>query len=154
MSISLSKVSNLFQNGHFLIFGGQFCYHSNGKSEINSRLLRLGYCSNKSVRRYLLTTTFVFIPQREGAQIAPFVRSSLNLNLPAPNGLVKMLKYVITTCECFSYACSIICVSNVHAQVELLSQKSHKNVFSPVRTVLWLFKFITDLKTFPQVSHI
>ena len=27
--------------------------------------LQLGYCCNKSVRRYLLTTTIIFIPQRD-----------------------------------------------------------------------------------------
>ena len=28
-------------------FGGHFCYHSNRKSQINTRTLHFGYCSNK-----------------------------------------------------------------------------------------------------------
>ena len=52
MLISPSKVSYLFQKGHsFLaLFGSHFCYHSNGKSQINTRLLHL-CSSNKAIRR-------------------------------------------------------------------------------------------------------
>ena len=53
MSISLSNVLNLLQNGHFPIsayFGDHFCYHNKGKSLINTRLLHLGYCSNKLIK--------------------------------------------------------------------------------------------------------
>ena len=32
-------------------FGSHFCYHSNGKSQIYTRLLRLVYCSNKPIRK-------------------------------------------------------------------------------------------------------
>ena len=31
-------------------FGGHFCYHSNGKSQSNWRLLHIGYCSNKLIK--------------------------------------------------------------------------------------------------------
>ena len=31
-------------------FGGHFCYHSNGKSQSNLRLLHFGNCSNKLIR--------------------------------------------------------------------------------------------------------
>ena len=31
-------------------FGGHFCYHSNGKSQSNLKLLHFGYCSNKLIR--------------------------------------------------------------------------------------------------------
>ena len=40
-------------------FGSYFCYHSNGKSQINTRLLHLGYCSNKLIgRNYIGSTLF------------------------------------------------------------------------------------------------
>ena len=29
-------------------FGGHLCYHSNGKSQIDTRRLHLGYCSDKN----------------------------------------------------------------------------------------------------------
>ena len=51
-------------------FRRPFFYHYKGKRQINSRHLQLGYWSNKSVRRYLLTPTFIYIPQK-GAQITP-----------------------------------------------------------------------------------
>ena len=54
MLIPLSSVSNLFQNGKFPIsayFGGHLCYHSNGKSQSNTRPLHLGYFSHKSKKR-------------------------------------------------------------------------------------------------------
>ena len=64
----LLHVSNLLENCHFLIFS-LFCYHSNCKSRINTRLLHFGYCSNKLIRRNLWRATFIFWPQR-GAKIA------------------------------------------------------------------------------------
>ena len=35
-------------------FGGLFCYHSNGKSRINTRPLQFGYCSNELIRKKLV----------------------------------------------------------------------------------------------------
>ena len=32
-------------------FGSHFCYHSNSKNRINYRLLHLGYCFNKLIRK-------------------------------------------------------------------------------------------------------
>ena len=32
-------------------FGGHFCYHSSGKSQTNTRLIHLGHCPNKPIRR-------------------------------------------------------------------------------------------------------
>ena len=31
--------------------GGHFCYHSNCKSQINARLLHIGYCFNKLIQK-------------------------------------------------------------------------------------------------------
>ena len=39
---------------------GHFCYHSNGKSQINTKCLHLVYCSNKLMRRKWRKTIFVF----------------------------------------------------------------------------------------------
>ena len=57
-------------------FGGHVCYHSNRKSRINVRLLHLGYCSNKLIRRNLWKGTFIFWPHR-GAKIALNARTLL-----------------------------------------------------------------------------
>ena len=35
----------------FSYFGDHFCYYSNGKSQMNTRLLHLGYCSNTLIGR-------------------------------------------------------------------------------------------------------
>ena len=51
--ISLSNVLKVFQNGQFPIsvyFGGHVCYHTNSKSQINTRLKHLVYHSNKLIR--------------------------------------------------------------------------------------------------------
>ena len=61
MLISLSNLSILLKNGQFSffsLFGGQFCYHSNGKRLSNLRFLHFGYCSNKSI---LLKNVFFYI---------------------------------------------------------------------------------------------
>ena len=50
-------------------FGSHFCYHSNGKNRINPRLLHLGYCSNKLIRRNSWKAIFIFWPHR-GGQLA------------------------------------------------------------------------------------
>ena len=63
MLIGLSNVSKLLQNSQFPVFslfGAHFCYHSNGKSQINTRYLHLNYCSNKLMRRKCWTTFFIF----------------------------------------------------------------------------------------------
>ena len=60
----MSNVSYLFQNGQFLIlacFGSHFSDHSNGKSQINIRLLHLGYWSNELIRRILCKAIFFLI---------------------------------------------------------------------------------------------
>ena len=52
--ISLSNVTNLLKMVIDLFsayFGSHFCFHSNGKSQINTGLLHLGVCSNKLIRR-------------------------------------------------------------------------------------------------------
>ena len=54
MLISLSNLSNLLQIANFLFiayFGDHFCYRSNDKSQINTKSLHLGYCSNKLMRK-------------------------------------------------------------------------------------------------------
>ena len=33
-----------------VLFPDYFCYHSNGKHQISTTLLHLGYCSNKVIR--------------------------------------------------------------------------------------------------------
>ena len=61
------KALNVVQNGNFSIlslFGGHFCYDSNGKSEINARLLHFGYSSYKPIRRNCREATFRFWLQR------------------------------------------------------------------------------------------
>ena len=55
--ISLSNLSIQLQNGPFPIFS-LFCYHSNGKSQSNLKLLHFGYCSYKLVKNniYILAS--------------------------------------------------------------------------------------------------
>ena len=43
----------------FSYFGGHFCYHSNGKCRINTRVLHFGYCSNKLIKRNYWKATFI-----------------------------------------------------------------------------------------------
>ena len=53
MLIFLSNSSHMLQNSQFPVFnlfGLPFCYHSNGESQINTRCLYFGYCSNKLIR--------------------------------------------------------------------------------------------------------
>ena len=49
MSQICSKWFNFLFSAYF---GSHFCYHSNGKSQINDRLLYLGQCSNKLAREF------------------------------------------------------------------------------------------------------
>ena len=56
MSQICSKMANFLFSAYF---GGHFCYHSNGKSQINTRVLHFGYCSNKLSKNYL-KAIFVF----------------------------------------------------------------------------------------------
>ena len=42
-----SKMANFLLSAYF---GGNFCNHGNGKSQINTRILHFGYCSNKPIR--------------------------------------------------------------------------------------------------------
>ena len=47
------NVSNLLQKRHFPIsayFGSLFCYQSNGKIQINTKLLHFWYCSDKLIK--------------------------------------------------------------------------------------------------------
>ena len=44
MSLICSKMVNFLFSAYF---GGHFCYHNNGKSQINTRHLHLSYCSIK-----------------------------------------------------------------------------------------------------------
>ena len=63
MLIGLSNVSKLLQNPIFCFqsfFDGHFCYHSNDKSQNNTRYLHLGYCSNKLMRRKCWKMIFIF----------------------------------------------------------------------------------------------
>ena len=41
-------------------FGGDFYYQRNAKSHIETRLLHLGYCSNKLIRKTLVKKTNIF----------------------------------------------------------------------------------------------
>ena len=66
MSQICSKIANFLFSAYF---GGHFCYHSNGKSQINTRYLHFGYCSNKLIRRKCWKTFFIFLPLRR-AKIA------------------------------------------------------------------------------------
>ena len=61
----LSKVSNLFQNGHipiFAYFGGHSSYHSS---------LRFDYCSNIIIKKILVKRIFIYFLASKGAKIAP-----------------------------------------------------------------------------------
>ena len=48
----MSQTCSKLVNSAF--FGGHFCYHSNSKSQINTRLLHLSYCSNKVIKKNLV----------------------------------------------------------------------------------------------------
>ena len=57
MSQICSKMVNFLFSAYF---DGHFCYHSNGKSQINARLLHFGYCSNKFMK-ILVKNNFYFL---------------------------------------------------------------------------------------------
>ena len=48
------------------------CYHSNGKSQIDTRLLHLGYCSNELIR-----SNFYLMTSRGGVQNRPSMHVAL-----------------------------------------------------------------------------
>ena len=54
-------------------FGSHICYHSNGKSQINTRLLHLGYWSNKLIGRNWWKTIFIFWPHRGWGHNSPLM---------------------------------------------------------------------------------
>ena len=57
----MSQISSKITNSLFSAnFGGHFCYHSNGKSQINTRCLHLGYCPNKVMRRKWRKAFFLY----------------------------------------------------------------------------------------------
>ena len=61
------KALNLAQNDNFSIlslFYRPFCYHSNGKSKINARILHLDHSSIKPIRWNWWKVTFSFLLQR------------------------------------------------------------------------------------------
>ena len=41
-------------------FGGHFCYHSNGKSQIDTRLVHLRYYSSELIEKIGEKNTFIF----------------------------------------------------------------------------------------------
>ena len=62
-------MSQSFKMATFLFsayFGGHFCYHSNGKSKINTRLLHLAYCSNKLIYEEIGEPNFYFVVLQRG----------------------------------------------------------------------------------------
>ena len=69
---------------HFLFsayFGGRVCYHSNGKSQSNLKLLHFGYCFNKLKRKIGKKKQFLYFSLigggGGGAKIFFNARSSL-----------------------------------------------------------------------------
>ena len=67
MLTSLLNVSKCLQMVNFLFsayFGGHFCINSNGKSQINLRLLPFGYCKNKLVKKQFLYFNLIGGPKK------------------------------------------------------------------------------------------
>ena len=67
MLTSLLNISKLLQMVNFLFsayFGGHFCNNSNGKSQINLRLLPFGYCKDKLVKKQFLYFNLIGGPKK------------------------------------------------------------------------------------------
>ena len=58
----------------YAYFVGHFCYHSNGKIQINAEILHFSYSSNKQIKRHWLKAIFSFF---RGGQNSPLMHVPL-----------------------------------------------------------------------------
>ena len=70
-------------------FAGHFCYHSNGKSKIDARILPLDHSSDKPIGWNWWKATFSFWPQRG---------PNLPLNARTPLSVTEFSGYKLLTC--------------------------------------------------------
>ena len=65
ISLLMSQICSKMVTFLFLAYySGHFCYHSNGKSQINTRLLHLGYCEEIGEKQFSFSAS-------TGVKIAP-----------------------------------------------------------------------------------